>query len=124
VHNDPRFSTRANQYTLAGIDRHFWNARPFDTIGMLFTYTELSGQLGKVQGLEQEFGLPLSGTFSNFVGSQGIQTHTINFELNYQIHVFRGITIAPDFQYFIRPNGQSNLPDAALLGFKSHIELF
>jgi porin len=124
VHNDPRFSTRANQYVLAGIDRDFWKARPFDTIGMLFSYTEVSGQLGKVQGLEEEFGLPLTGGFSNFAGAQGIQTHTMNFELNYQIHVFRGITFAPDFQYFIRPNGEGNLPNAALLGFKSHIELF
>ncbi len=47
-----------------------------------------------------------------------------NVELNYQIHVFRGVTFAPDFQYFIRPNGQANLPDAALIGFKTHIQLF
>ena len=34
------------------------------------------------------------------------------------------VSFAPDFQYFIRPNAQTNLHDAALLGFKSHIELF
>ena len=48
----------------------------------------------------------------------------MDIELNYQIHVYRGVTFAPDFQYFIRPNAQKNLPDAALFGFKSHIELF
>ena len=57
-------------------------------------------------------------------GFSGLQTHAIYLELNYQVHVYRGITIAPDFQYFFRPNGQGNLPDAALLGFKSHVELF
>jgi len=124
VHNDPRYSTRANEYIVAGLDRDFWKARPFDTIGVEFAYTEVSGQLGKVQGLEQEFGLPLSGGFANAPIQSGIQTHTMNLEVNYQIHVYRGITFAPDFQYFIRPNAQSNLPNAALLGFKSVIELF
>ena len=124
VHSDPRFSTRANEYTIAAIDRDFWKARPFDTIGALFSYTEVSGQLGKVQGEEEELGLPLTGGFVNNTIPTGIQTHTINLEFNYQIHVFRGVTFAPDFQYFIRPNAQSNLPDAALIGFKSNIELF
>ena len=54
----------------------------------------------------------------------GVQKSTYDLELNYQIHVYRGVTFAPDFQYFFRPNGQGNLPDAALLGFKSHVELF
>jgi porin len=45
-------------------------------------------------------------------------------ESDYQIHLFRGVTFAPDFQYYIRPNAQSNVPDAALIGFKTHIELF
>ncbi len=125
VHNDARFSTRANEYIVAGLDRGFWKARPFDTIGVEFAYTEVAGSLGKAQGLEQELGLPLTGSFvSDTTVPRGIQTHTMNLEVNYQIHVFRGVTFAPDFQYFFRPNAQSNLPDAALLGFKSVIELF
>ncbi len=121
VHNDPRYSTRAEEYVVSGIDRSFWKARPFDTIGVLFAYTSIAGSLGKREAQEQEVG----GTVytGNDVPS-GIQTHTMNIELNYQIHVFRGVTFAPDFQYFIRPNAQKNLPDAALLGFKSVIELF
>ena len=130
VHNDERYSTRGQQYTISAIDRDFWHARPFDTIGMLFNYTQIAGSLGKLEGLQQELGLPIIGTGGTYVSNNdpsipnGVQSHTINFELNYQIHVFRGVTFAPDFQYFIRPNAQKNLPDAALLGFKSHIELF
>lgn len=121
VHNDPRYSTRAEEYIVSGIDRAFWKARPFDTIGVLFAYTSIAGSLGKREALQQELG----GTVytGNNIPS-GVQTHTMNFELNYQIHVYRGITFAPDFQYFIRPNAQANLPNAALLGFKSVIELF
>ena len=124
VHNDPRYSLRADQFILAGIDRDFWKARPLDTIGVLFAYQTVSGQLGKVQGEEEELGLPITGSFGGVPNAAGIQTHSINLEVNYQIHVFRGVTFAPDFQYFIRPNAEAQLPSAALIGFKSHIELF
>ena len=123
-HNDERYATRASQFLVAGIDRDFWHARPLDTIDVLFNYQTISGKLGKLQGEEEELGLPITGGFGSFPGAAGIQTHTINIELNYQIHVYRGITIAPDFQYFIRPNAEAQLPDAALVGFKSHITLF
>jgi porin len=43
-------------------------------------------------------------------------------EVNYNIHVYRGLTFQPDFQYVFRPNAQSNIKDAAVLGFRAHIE--
>jgi porin len=125
-HNDERYSVRGNQYNIAAIDRDFWKARPFDTIGVLFNYQTISGQLNSVQVRDQELGLPITpgDGFGGAPIQPGPQTHTMNIELNYQIHVFRGVTFAPDFQYFIRPNAQANNPDAALIGFKSHIQLF
>ena len=128
-HNDPSFSLRADQYYAAALDRDFWKARPFDTIGLMFSYNAISGKLGKTEALEQELGLPITGQGGSanpfYDGyTPGIQTHSMILEVNYQIHVWRGVTFAPDFQYFFRPNAQGNLPDAALLGFKSHIELF
>ena len=97
-----------------------------DGVGAAFSYTKVSGVLAKQEELQQELGLPITGTGSTFydASTPGIQSSTVTIEATYQIHVFRGITFAPDFQYFIRPNAQRNLPDAALLGFKSHIELF
>ena len=126
VRNDPRYSTRQDQYFVGGIDRDFWKARPFDTIGALFSYTDVSNQLIKTEELQQALGEPITGGGGQFydASTPGIQSHTMNIEVNYQIHVFRGVTFAPDFQYFIRPNAQGNLPNAALIGFKSHIELF
>ena len=67
---------------------------------------------------------PLPGEIPVADQVTGVQTHALVLEANYQINVFRGVTFAPDFQYFFRPNAQGNLPDAALIGFKSHIELF
>ncbi len=124
-HNDERYSVRANQYNIAAIDRDFWKARPLDTIGVLFNYQTISNRLNNIQAEELTFGLPLSGNFgTSFPGEAGKQTSTMNIEANYQIHVYRGITFAPDFQYFIRPNAERSLHDAALVGFKSHIQLF
>jgi carbohydrate-selective porin OprB len=32
------------------------------------------------------------------------------------------VDFRPEFQYIIRPNGQSNIRDAAVFGFKIHVE--
>ncbi len=116
INNDPENSTYAQQYFAGLLDRDFWQARPQDTIGLLFTYFAMSGQLGKVQAEEQEFGLP----FSN--GATGIQTHEMILEANYNIHVYRGLDFRPEFQYVFRPNAQSNIRNAAVFGFKAHVE--
>ena len=118
-HNDPESSIRAEQYYVGVQDAGFWKARPFDQINLLGTYQNVSGLLGKSQAIELQEGFPIVGG-----GASGIQTWGMTFEANYAIHVYRGFTFAPDFQYYIRPNAQSNFPDAAFLGFKTHLEFF
>ncbi len=120
-YNDPQTSTRAYQFFGGAQDLGFWQARPFDQINGIATYQRVSGLLGKAEGLGFSEGLPLLDIPG---GASGVQTWTATFELNYAIHVYRGVTFAPDFQYMIRPNAQSNLPDAAFLGFKAHVEFF
>ncbi len=125
-HNDANVSTRANQGEIAALDRAFWKARPNDTIGIAFNYLRVSDYLTKTEELQQVLGLPITGTPGSFYDDapSGVQKSTYDLEVNYQIHIYRGVTLAPDFQYFFRPNAQGNLPDAALIGFKSHVELF
>jgi porin len=124
-HNDDNTSTRTSQGEVGLIDHGFWKARPQDGISAAFSYLEVSDQVSKTEALQQELGLPITGTGQFYDSSTpGVQSHTYNFEVNYQIHVFRGVTFAPDFQYFIRPNAQANLSNAAVIGFKSHIQLF
>jgi porin len=115
ISNDPENSVYAEQYFIGALDRGFWAARPQDTAAILFDYNTVSGQLGKVQAQEQELGLP----FSN--GATGVQTHEMVLEVNYNIHVYRGLNFQPDFQYVFRPNAQSNIHNAAVFGFRANV---
>ena len=114
--NDPNHTEYAQQYFVGVIDRGFWAARPHDSINFLFNYITISGVLGKVQAVEEALGLPLSN------GATGIQTHETILELNYDIHVFRGVHFQPDFQYVFRPNAVANIKDAAVLGFRADVQ--
>ena len=115
VRNDPDNSAYAQQYFVGLLDYGFWRARPEDGVGLLFTYFAMSGTLGKVQAEQQALGLPLSNA------ATGIQTNEMVLELDYNIHVYRGLDFRPDFQYIIRPNAQSTIHDAAVFGFKAHV---
>jgi porin len=115
VHSDPTLSPYADQVYVGALDRDFWPSRPQDTIGILFNYQHVSGQLATEQMLDQEYGLPIAN------GATGVQTDEEILEVNYDIHLFRGVSLEPDFQYVFRPNAQSNIRNAAVFGFKSHI---
>jgi porin len=115
MHNNPQNSVYAEQYFVGALDRGFWAARPQDAVALLFDYSTVSGQLGKVQAQQQELGLP----FSN--GATGVQTYEMVLEVNYNIHVYRGLSFQPDFQYVFRPNAQSNIRDAAVFGFRANV---
>ncbi len=115
IHNDPNNSPYAEEYIAGLLGGNFWAARPKDIIGVLISYNTVSGRLGKGQALEQEFGLPFSNSAS------GVQTHETVLEVNYDIHVYRGVNFEPDFQYIFRPNAQANIHDATVFGFKTHV---
>jgi len=115
VHGDPATSTYQNQYTAGLLDRAFWSARPQDSIGALVTYQEMSGSLGKEQALEQDFGMPIANE------ATGIQTSEVIFEINYSIHVMSGVDFQPDFQYVVRPNAETDIRNATVLGFRTHV---
>jgi porin len=114
--NDPNRSAYAEEYYAGLLDRGFWAARPKDTMGLLLGYNTVSGVLGKVEALEAEFGIPFSNQ------ATGVQTHEMFLEANYDIHVFRGVNFQPEFEYVIRPNAQANIHNAAVFGFKTHVE--
>ena len=72
--------------------------------------------LGKVQAAEQGLGLTISNN------ATGPQTHEIILEANYDIHVTQGVNVQPELQYIVHPNAQASIHDAAVLGFKAHVE--
>ena len=116
IHNDPNNTAYGEQYFAGVLDRGFWAARPQDGAGLLFTYLSVSSRLANVQSIEQALGLPLSGN------ATGVQSHEMILEANYDIHVYRGVKLQPDFQYVFRPNAQSNIRDAAVFGFRARVE--
>lgn len=116
IRNNPHDSVYAEQVFAGLLDRGFWPARPHDTIGALFTYNTVSGELGRLQDEELVFDQPLSN------GATAVQGHEMILELNYDIHVSDGLNFEPDFQYVFRPNAERAIPDAAVLGFKAHLE--
>ena len=115
VHNDPNNSVYAEEYFAGALLGNFWAARSKDVLGLLVSYNTVSGRLGRGQALQQDFGVTLSD------GATGIQTHEMILEANYDIHVMRGVNFQPEFQYVIRPNAQSNIKDATVYGFKTHV---
>jgi porin len=116
IHNNPGNSTYQDQYFAGLLDYGFWRARPEDGVGLLFTYFQMSGALGKVQSEELALGLPLSNA------ATGVQTHEMILEVNYNIHLYRGLDFRPEFQYVFRPNAQSNIRNAAVFGFKASVQ--
>jgi porin len=116
VNNNANNSSYAQQYIVGLLDYGFWHARPKDGAGLLFTYFAESGALGKVQAEQVELGIPVSNS------ATGIQTNEMIVEVNYNIHVYRGVDFRPEFQYIVRPNAQSTIRNAAAFGFKASVE--
>ena len=116
IHNDPNNTQYAHQYFAAFLDHGIFDARPKDCVAILFTYVGVSDRLAAVESIQQSLGLPLSNN------ATGVQSHEMLLEVNYDIHVFRGVHFQPDFQYVFRPNGQANIRDAAVFGFRARVE--
>ncbi|GBR26762.1 carbohydrate porin, partial [Gluconobacter japonicus] len=116
IYNDPHTSLRRYLVYGALINRGFFASRPYDTLGFSLTYTKIASGVSRTEAALIRKG----GTLPNH--ATGVQRDTVVMEFNYAIHVVRGVIFTPLFEYYIHPNAQYNLRDAALLGFKSHIQ--
>ncbi|GBQ11183.1 carbohydrate porin [Swaminathania salitolerans] len=116
LYNDKRVSLRNWQVFAGLISRGTFRGRPDDTLALAFSYTAMSPGVQRSQELLRAQGKALPNR------ATGIQRHAVVMELNYGVHLFRGVLFQPVAELFMRPNGQGNLRDAVLLGFKSHVE--
>ncbi|MXV44364.1 carbohydrate porin [Saccharibacter sp. 17.LH.SD] len=130
--NKPDIAMRGKLYAFGLVDTGFWPARPLDTIGVAFSYTGSSRFTRRAQRFQIEHGMapaagnPIyqTGGAPLLWGSYGVQRWGAILEATYRIHVMPGVMFAPDFQYYFNPGMQRRLKDAAMLGFKSHIQFF
>jgi porin len=114
---DESATTLFKNFIWAGlIDRGFWSYRPNDQIGFGATYYDVSKGLTQTERLQASLGAPLAG------GALGVQTHAEVFELNYGIQVSPGILVQPELEYFVRPGGTGAVPNAFLVGLKTHAD--
>jgi porin len=114
AHDDPNNSFFQNFVWVGMLYSGFWKARTSDQIGLAFTYYQVSSILSETESLQQQFGLPPTYPF-------GVQNHGIVLEANYKLGVYRGVTLQPELEYFIRPGGVTSVRNALVLGLKMHV---
>ncbi|MCG4272572.1 carbohydrate porin [Acetobacter senegalensis] len=117
IYNDPHTSLRNYLVYAALLNRGYFRSRPYDTMGVAFTYTKIAQGVSASESalLERGAVAPNHAT--------GIQRSAMVLELNYAVHVISGVIFTPVFEYYIHPNAQANLRNAALLGLRVHIQL-
>jgi porin len=115
AHNSPDTSLFEHFVWAGLLDRGFWVARPQDQFGFAITYYKVSSRLTATEELQQDRGLPFSG------GAFGVQSDAFVLEANYALPIYRGVDVQPEIEYFIRPGAQKAVPNALVLGVKTHV---
>ncbi|MCW4581424.1 carbohydrate porin [Gluconacetobacter entanii] len=112
IHNTPDVSVISDEFyigsSLLGIIPH----RPHDRFGVMYSYYRISPRTELGERLRMDAGMPL-GAHVN-----GPQTHAAVLEAYYGVPVYPGILIQPEFEYMMRPDETSHIPNAELVGLK------
>src|SRR5205085_9748622 len=112
VRSDPRTS-QMSSFAFAGLlDQGFLPGRPEDKAGIVVAYAGISDGLTATQGLQQKRGLPLDR------GANGIQSHEVVIEADYEAKIDDRFSIMPDLQYLIRPGAAASQRNALLIGMR------
>ncbi len=114
--NSSRTQLRKAQYSLGFLMRGMVKSRPADAIGVNASWVQVSRSVVHAQreAVRRNGKLPRHVRFPQDGG--GV------IEAFYQMHVWRGVSIAPDLQYYINPGLQPGLRNQLLLGVKTHVE--
>jgi porin len=90
------------------------NTIPFSAAGGLVYQGLISGRDDDLTALAVYY-----GRFSDKLEDQNAETVV---EVNHRLQLAQWLYVTPDFQYIIRPNGQSDIDDAAVFGGEIGIE--
>ena len=100
------------QYSIGLVAQHFISGRPFDYISLFWSDLQVNPSLTATQNLQYSLGYPLTN------GVKSVETHTSVLELSYSAHVFRGVSVSPDLQVIVRPDGGDYYNTAIICGFQ------
>ena len=114
--NNPRTALRAAQYSVGIMVRGLIRQRPQDMFAINMAYTRIAHHVTRAQRRQAAQQKPGSAS------TPLVQQDALIIEALYQIHLMRGITVAPDLQYYVHPNAQRNLRNQWMLGLKTQIE--
>lgn len=114
--NAPRRHLRQAQFSLGFLMRGMIASRRGDTIGLNASWVRVSRAVRRAQR-EAYRGQGRLRRRALMPQSEGGV-----IEAFYQLHVWRGVSVAPDIQYSINPGLQEGLRNQLLLGVKTHIE--
>jgi len=81
--------------------------RANDVAGFAVIYGSFSSDLRQSERLQRRAGV-----------AAAIHDYELVLEWTYGIQVARWLTVQPDVQYVVRPNGSSAIPNALILGFQ------
>ncbi len=112
IHNTPSISTFADEFYFGTSLLGLLPGRPFDRLGVMYSYYQMSPRLAYGQRLRQAAGLPLGPYIT------GPQTHSAVLEAYYSMPVLPGLILYPEFEYMMRPGETSVIPNATLVGIK------
>lgn len=112
IHNTPSISTFADEFYFGTALLGIVPGRPFDRLGLMYSYYQMSPRLAYGQRLRQDAGLPLGPYVT------GPQTHSAVLEAYYSMPVLPGLILYPEFEYMMRPGETSVIPNATLVGIK------
>lgn len=112
VHNTPSNSTFSNEFYAGASLLGIIPGRPFDRLGVMYSYYQLSLRTTYGERLRQMAGISM-GDYVN-----APQTHSAVLEAYYGIPVMPGLVITPEFEYMMRPGETSVIPNAILTGLK------
>nr|MBS0964011.1 carbohydrate porin [Acetobacter persici] len=111
-HNTPSISTFADDVYVGTSLAGLIPGRPYDRLGMMYSYYQTSPRMTYGRRLRQKARLTLGPYVT------GPQTHSAVLEAYYSMPVLPGLILYPEFEYMMRPGETSVIPNAALVGIK------
>ncbi|GBQ10067.1 carbohydrate porin [Swaminathania salitolerans] len=121
--NTPRSQLRQAQYSAGLVVLGAFSGRPLDSFAINIAYTRIATPLRRAQKRLRRIAAnagPADAWPKPVTGSPRSDAAIV--EAFYQFHLMRGVSIAPDLQFYLYPDGRKSLGKQLMMGVKTHVE--